>query len=311
MRHRLRSVLLAALLGPVLTSCLPSSFGSPFFHFVEPDELEVFVDSEFSFALRAPSPSAASDLKIWLDGDEIDPAAITHDGNEVSGTLQGVAPGYHTLFAEIRLQGPFFDFPLFAWRVVEVAGPAQFKVRGSIEQVHVTHASPGATIQLLDDEGELVQEGVADYQGSLIFREVEPGSGYRVFAKSVPSGLSDPFDVLPFQGSTPPPEFYQEQVLEPGFGYITTRDGTKLSAFVSLPGPPEEGPYPVLVNYSGYTPSQPAGAMDLGGIDLSFLCDEIPVLCNAANAPEALLAGVLGFATVGVNMRGTGCSGGA
>jgi len=311
MRHRVLPVLLAALLGPVLTSCLPSSFGSPLFHFVEPDALQVFVGSEFSFELRAPSPAATSDLRIWIGGDEIEPDAFTHDGNEVSGTLEGVAPGYHMLFAEIRLQGPFFELPLYAWRMVEVAGPAQFQVRGSVEQVHVTHAAPGAEIQLLDAGNALVADGIADYQGSLIFREVAPGSGYRVFAKAAPSGLSDPIEVLPFEGSTPPQSFYEEQVLEPGFGYLTMRDGTKLSAFVALPGPPEEGPYPVLVNYSGYTPSQPSGPLQLGDFDISFLCSEIPVLCDAANAPEALLAGVLGFATVGVNMRGTGCSGGA
>src|SRR5690606_6944487 len=42
-----------------------------------------------------------------------------------------------------------------------------------------------------------------------------------------------------------------------------------------------------------------------------LVCGEFPVVCDGPNAPEALLAGVLGYATVGVNMRGTGCSGGA
>jgi hypothetical protein len=105
--------------------------------------------------------------------------------------------------------------------------------------------------------------------------------------------------------------FYDGQLLEPGYGYLTTRDGTRLSVFVALPGPPEDGPYPVLVNYSGYDPSEPVGALSFDGLDLTFLCDEFPVLCDAPNAPEALIAGMLGFATVGVNMRGTGCSGGA
>ena len=30
---------------------------------------------------------------------------------------------------------------------------------------------------------------------------------------------------------------YDEQVIEPGFGYIKTRDGTTLSVYVTLPGP--------------------------------------------------------------------------
>ena len=41
-----------------------------------------------------------------------------------------------------------------------------------------------------------------------------------------------------------------------GFGYITTRDGTTLSANVSLP-PGHKGPYPTVVEYSGYDPSNP------------------------------------------------------
>lgn len=311
MRTRLLPLVLAALVAPVLTSCLPSSFGSPFFFFTAPDDRQVFVGAEFDFALHAPPAAVASGLEVWIGGVPVDPGDFSHVGQVVTGTLSGVAPGYHMLTARIRVQGPFFDLPLWAWRLVEVAGPAGFQARGSVEQVHVTHAAPGATLQLLDATQQVVGEGVADYQGSLIFREVPPGAGYRVLAKAAPSGLSAPLEVLPFHGSTPDQSFYDAQVLQPGFGYLTTRDGTKLSVFVSLPGPPEAGPYPVLVNYSGYTPSEPAGALNLGGLDLSFLCGDIPVLCDAANAPEALLAGVLGFATVGVNMRGTGCSGGA
>jgi predicted acyl esterase len=79
-----------------------------------------------------------------------------------------------------------------------------------------------------------------------------------------------------------------------------------------MPGPPEEGPYPTLVNYSGYSPSQPGGPLALGGgIDPTAFCGDFPVLCDAPNHPSGIIGGVLGFATVGVNMRGTGCSGGA
>ena len=57
---------------------------------------------------------------------------------------------------------------------------------------------------------------------------------------------------------------------------------------VTLPGPPDQGPYPTVVEYSGYSPSDPT-----------------------APQPSTLIASALGFATVGVNIRGTGCSGGA
>ena len=65
------------------------------------------------------------------------------------------------------------------------------------------------------------------------------------------------------------------------------RDGTTLSANVVLPGPVEDGPYPTVVEYSGYTPADPEGA---GFKDLFT---------------------PMGYAYVGVNMRGTGCSGGS
>src|SRR4029077_4331628 len=101
--------------------------------------------------------------------------------------------------------------------------------------------------------------------------------------------------------------FYMHQRLKPGFNYIETRDGTTLSAYVNLPGPEEMGPYPTVVSYSGYAPSKPG--MPLGSYD--YLCDKLPVLCDAPNDPSALLAGLFSYATVAVNVRGTGCSGGA
>ena len=55
---------------------------------------------------------------------------------------------------------------------------ASFNVRESIEQLAVTHAKVGATLQLLDSSGMLVQSGIADELGSLLFRKVKPGSGY-------------------------------------------------------------------------------------------------------------------------------------
>ena len=87
------------------------------------------------------------------------------------------------------------------------------------------------------------------------------------------------------------------------------RDGTLLSAYVTLPGPPEMGPYPTVVNYSGYDPARPGAPYASG--DYSGLCGAFPSLCDAPSDPSALVASLFGYATVGVNMRGTGCSGGA
>ena len=54
------------------------------------------------------------------------------------------------------------------------------------------------------------------------------------------------------------------------------------------PGPIEEGPFPTLVEYSGYSPSRPGG-----------------------DDPARLVTTALGYALVQVNVRGTGCSGGS
>ncbi len=86
----------------------------------------------------------------------------------------------------------------------------------------------------------------------------------------------------------PPAAFYAEQRLPAGgFGYLETRDGTTLSVNVVLPGPVADGPYPTVVEYSGYAPSDP----------------------DAQGFPQLFAA--LGYAYVGVNMRGSGCSGGS
>ena len=68
------------------------------------------------------------------------------------------------------------------------------------------------------------------------------------------------------------------------YTYIETRDGVKLSTTVRLPAPGlwGDGPYPTVVEYSGYSPSRPDGDGD----------------------PGTMIAGLLGYATVGVNMRG-------
>ncbi len=193
---------------------------------------------------------------------------------------------------------------------------AQFQVRESVEQLHVTHAEPGVELRVIDSAGTEIERGLADDLGSLVFRLLTPGEGYSV-EETIGDELEAARDltVMSIEGSLPDTSFYTDQVLEPGFGYLTTRDGTQLSIYVTLPGPIEDGPYPTIISYSGYEPSKPGGSLadqyDLGGLDLESLCPTFPVICDAPNSPEGVLGGFLGFATVGVNMRGTGCSGGA
>ncbi|GIU88178.1 MAG: hypothetical protein KatS3mg009_2693 [Acidimicrobiia bacterium] len=167
---------------------------------------------------------------------------------------------------------------------LEGAAPAAFEVHGSVEQVWLTGAEPGAPLRLVDADDRLVAEAEADARGSLIFRDVEPGPGYRVASDGTVSGAVEV--VAP--DDHPDPSFYASQEIGEGYGYVETRDGTLLALNVELPGPPDEGPYPTVIEYSGYSPADPD-----------------------APQPSTLILQNLGFATVGVNMRGTGCSGGA
>ncbi|HEY8216979.1 MAG TPA: CocE/NonD family hydrolase, partial [Acidimicrobiia bacterium] len=158
--------------------------------------------------------------------------------------------------------------------------------RGSVEQVAVTGAAPGAALELVDHDKRTVARGKADAAGALLFRDVSPGAGYRVVAtdgaaRSAPLRVLRPHD-------NPPESFYRSQQIGPGYQYLTTRDGTQLAVNVRLPGPLLNGPYPTVVEYSGYDPANPD-----------------------SNQAGMRLAELLGYATVGVNMRGTGCSGGA
>ncbi|MCB0871111.1 MAG: CocE/NonD family hydrolase, partial [Solirubrobacterales bacterium] len=78
-------------------------------------------------------------------------------------------------------------------------------------------------------------------------------------------------------------------------GYMDARDGMDLKYSVLLP--PGDGPFPAIMNYSGYDPGSIGGTAYQAG--------------NTTMDPE-LDAKLLkaGYAVVGVNMRGTGCSDG-
>lgn len=204
------------------------------------------------------------------------------------------------------------------------AAPASFEVRPSVEQVVVTGADHGDELALYSAAGEALAIGTADEQGSLIFREVEPADGLVVAsATGDEQQASEPIEVLSVEGSTPPQSFYEDQELVEGFQYIETRDGTTLSASVFLPGPIEDGPYPTVVEYSGYSPSKPAKnlieerfddlkeSLPVEDITLEQVCALAPFACEAPDQPGSLIAHAMGYAVVAVNMRGTGCSGGS
>ncbi len=182
---------------------------------------------------------------------------------------------------------------------------ATFQVRESVEQLFVTHAKPGDTLVVVDSANKELASGVVDEQGSLVFRRLPPGKDYFVKTKGESPEQTRPLTVLSVEGSAPKVASYAAQKLVAGFNYLTMRDGTTLSAWVTLPR--GKGPFPTVVNYSGYDASRPQDPNP----DLDFLTDEFPILKNPPTDASAMLAGMMNYATVSVNVRGTGCSGGA
>ncbi|MDQ6607017.1 MAG: CocE/NonD family hydrolase, partial [Actinomycetota bacterium] len=164
--------------------------------------------------------------------------------------------------------------------------PTSFTVRGSIEQVDVTGARPGARLVLLR-RGHRVESQQVDSLGGVLFRNLKPGSGYRVSQPPPKATRSKAIVVLSSRSAPPSLKGYRQTLPRSGYGYLSTRDGTRLAIDVRLPG--GSGPYPTLIEYAGYGYADPAGAQS--GI--------------------SQIANLLGFAVVDVNLRGTGCSGGA
>ena len=182
-----------------------------------------------------------------------------------------------------------------------------FHAAGSVEQVYVTDLPAGAQASLITPQGDTLYTQNATSLGGLLFRNVPVGEGYRVRLDSDGS-LSEPLVVHDDDPAPWNPEIYQQSIPPGGYGYLTTRDGTQLAYMVhpptspagqpglpsdiqlpSVPGAPYLPPYPTLIEYSGYGYADPAGP----------------------HSGIAVLANLMGFAVVDVNIRGTGCSGGA
>ena len=174
------------------------------------------------------------------------------------------------------------------------AAPPPFTVRAGTQQLEVLGARKGTKLELLH-RGAVVGTGTVDAggnntrKGSFEWRLLKPGRYSVRTVAPAPAYESAPTHVSGFHAAAPDQSFYSGQTLQNGFNFIQTRDGTTLSANVVLPNPNiyGPGPYPTVVEYSGYDPSNPR--------ETSF-----PTIFNT-----------LGYAYVGVNIRGTGCSGGS
>ena len=147
---------------------------------------------------------------------------------------------------------------------------------------------PRHKLRLLDRDRERVAVKPVGSLGGVLFRRVDGGQGLPG-PRANDGSLSTRVNVLSGRPSPRTHGIYNQTLPAGGYGYLTTRDGTQLAISVRLPGPVEDGPYPTLVEYSGYGYANPAGAES--GI--------------------SQVGNLLGYAVVDVNMRGTGCSGGS
>jgi uncharacterized protein len=199
---------------------------------------------------------------------------------------------------------------LSMWLVVSpmarsgASAATSFTAVGSVEQVYVTGLGAGTAASLISPGGTTLYTQNANSLGGLLFRNVPPGGGYVV--QDAVGNQSPPLAVHNQDPAPWDPSIYNQSIPAGGYTYLTTRDGTSLAIDVHVPtspagepglppgttlpsGPDYLPPYPTLIEYSGYGYANPAGPVN--GI--------------------AVLANLMGFAVVDVNMRGTGCSGGA
>jgi len=205
--------------------------------------------------------------------------------------------------------------------------PADFSFLPGVESVTVLDAPAGAPLTLYDASGTALVTLIADAMGQAHFAYIPgehlvldpsnfegvsmadgnvltPGDDYVIQDDTTDPPLwSQPFRVYAVN-DLPLDSFYAEQTLvgihdspltgteddpENGYQYLEMRDGILLGAMIRFPDKVVygDGPYPTVLEYSGYSPSR-TDRMDSG----------------------TQIANALGFATVSINMRGTGCSGG-
>jgi predicted acyl esterase len=190
------------------------------------------------------------------------------------------------------------------------SAPLPFRGHGSIGQAYVTGAPPGVRLTVVTAAGASAGSGVVDRLGSLIVRNLTPGAGYRFEEGTGPAARrTAAFRVLGTT-STPGASLYSSQHLHAGLNYVRMRDGILLAATVRLPPGKTlaDGPFPTVIEYSGYNVAGPHDLIDAleGQASTSD-----PLLPDTSTVVGSVVAPLLGFVTVSVQMRGTGCSGGA
>lgn len=147
-------------------------------------------------------------------------------------------------------------------------------------QAHYAYLPETPVVLNTGDGGTLPTEGGTTLQ---------PGFGYVIRRNSRPPVSTGKLRVLSIDDH-PPVAHYEKQRIYAGHNYIEMRDGIQLSATVWFPNEMlcGQGPYPTVMEYSGYGPANPDSPQP--GMELAT-----QLMC---------------FVSVGVDLRGSGCSGG-
>jgi len=200
--------------------------------------------------------------------------------------------------------------------VPAITASASFSGHGSIGEAYELGAPPHDSLVLASAAGHVVGRGMTDRFGSLVIYNVKSGSGYtfRHVDGATVTG-TEAFRVPSPSDPPPPAGFDSSQQMHVGLNYISMRDGITLAATLRLPlgKTMADGPFPTVIEYSGYAIAAPH---DLLGALLAKLANpdskatDDPLLPDTSTAVGAVVATALGFATVSLQMRGSGCSGG-
>jgi len=185
------------------------------------------------------------------------------------------------------------------------------RVFGSIDAVYVS-APAGSDVTLSNaSSGFTPVTGTVDTYGALVFHDIAPGKGYSVAIHNGSDTLTTPNVTVLNQTTPPAASFYSKVKIKPGLNYLPMRDGITVAATLRLPSGKNslsQGPFPTLIEYSGYGTAAPGSLLDKY---LGKYTGDNALLPDTSTVAGALLGPSLGYAVVSLQMRGSGCSGGA